>query len=182
MYRNTEASWRPRRHPVRRKAPAGLQAWLDEPGSLTARLRRSVPGGLVVTVLVERWGRPSQDEARAVALPDGRHARIREVLLGSRDTAWIYARTIMPPEALAGDGRRLARLGRTPLGGALFRGRSVVRGPLSIARLTRRDPLARRVPGGGAGYWARRSRLWYGDAGLLVTEVFLPPLLRYLED
>ncbi|ABI57779.1 chorismate--pyruvate lyase family protein [Alkalilimnicola ehrlichii MLHE-1] len=182
MYRNKEASWWPRRHPSRRRVPRGLEAWLDEPGSLTARLRRSVPGGLEVTVLVERWGRPSIDEARAVELSDGRHARIREVLLGSRDQAWIYARTIMPPEALAGDGRRLARLGRTPLGGALFRGRTVARGPLSIARLGPRDPLAARVPGGGAGCWARRSRLWYGNAGLLVTEVFLPPLLQSLED
>ncbi len=178
--------WRPRRDPLRRAAPAGLQVWLEDTASLTARLRRFCANELRVQVLREYWTRPSTDEARLLGLAPGCYARLREVLLMCGDTPWVYARTVIPLATLRGRQRSLLRLGSRPLGSVLFSRRQVRRSPLQIRRLREGDALLTAVrahAAGGPGLWARRSALHFSGCGLLVTEVFLPQLVaRVVEE
>lgn len=179
-----KSNWRPPHDPLRRRAPAGLLPWLEEQGSLTARIRRFCCGRMRVRVLREYWGRPTHDEAQALRLTNGRYVRIREVLLMCEDTAWVYARTVMPLQTLRGRQRSLLMLGTRPLGSVLFGRLSVWRSPLNIRRLRDGDALlaaVHRSGESGQDLWARRSVLRFSGRALLVTEVFLPALLTRLE-
>jgi chorismate--pyruvate lyase len=163
-------------------APPGLRRWLDEPGSLTRRLRRHCGDQFCVRVLHTGWGRPWPDEARRLGIPFGERVWVREVILGERDRPWLHARSIIPAAALRGPLRRLRDLGSRPLGSVLFGRYPVRRGAIEVARLDRRDGLHRltaaRVAVTGGTLWARRSVFAIAGRGLLVTEVFLPALLE----
>ena len=152
-----------------------MKPWLDEPGSLTRRLRRACAGRLHVTVLRESWGRPFADEAWRLRLRPGARVWCREVLLGCADEPQIFARSVIAPSALRGRYRQLRRLGGRPLGGMLFGRVPVRRGTIEICRLGPDDPLHRHASV-AARPWARRSVFSVGSKSLLVTEVFLPAL------
>lgn len=160
--------------------PPGLRPWLNEPGSLTRRLRALAGEGFTVRVCTEGWGRPWLDERRRLGLPARRRAWLREVVLGRGTEPWICARSVMPETTLRGPLRRLRSLGAQPLGSMLFGHFAVVRGPIEVARLGRTDALEQRARllAGRPGEWARRSVFRIGGRPLLVTEVFLPPLLE----
>lgn len=172
--------WRPPAVPVGATVPARLRPWLNEPGSLTRRLRYMAGGAFTVRVCTERWGRPWLDERRRLGLTPRRRAWLREVVLGCGEQPWIVARSVMPEPTLGGPLRRLRGLGARPLGSVLFGHYAVVRGPIEVARLDDGDALAVRAAGlgGQPGEWARRSVFRIGGRPLLVTEVFLPPLLE----
>ncbi|WP_440996405.1 chorismate--pyruvate lyase family protein [Arhodomonas sp. SL1] len=161
-----------------------LRQWIETPGSLTARMRRRCGSGFHVVVLGEHWGRPWRDEAMRLGIRTGRHTWIREVLLCNGAEPWIYARSVIPPETLAGPLRRLRRLGRTPLGRVLFGRYPIRRGPIEVARLGTADGLCRRAleQAGVRPRWARRSVFRAGDRALLVSEAFLPPLREHSDD
>lgn len=165
--------------------PAGLRRWLDEPGSLTRRLRRHCGERFRVRVLYEGWGRPWPDEARRLGIPFGRRVWVREVTLGELNRPWMHARSIIPARVLKGPLRRLRHLGVRPLGSVLFGRYPLRRGPIEVARLTPKDALHRltvaRVDIAGETLWARRSVFRIAGRGLLVTEVFLPALLHAAE-
>lgn len=171
--------WRARRLPLQRLAPPALRPWLDEPGSLTRRIRRSCSGCFHVEVLREQWGPPFLDEAFRLGLRPGHWVWLREVLLCCGDSAWVYARSVIPRQSLRGRLCRLQQLGRQPLGSILFGRHPVSRGKIEIARLTAGDGLYRqaaRSTTAAPGCWARRSVFHIAGRPLLVTEVFLPKL------
>jgi chorismate lyase len=179
------SNWRPRRDPLRRRVPSRLRPWLEDAGSLTARIQHFCHGGLRVRVLSERWAYPAPDEAQALALRAGVLVRVREVLLTCRGVPLVYARTAMPLSSLTGRGRALLRLGTRPLGSVLFDRLSVERSPLLIRQLRAGDRLLARVQtviAAPPGLWARRSLLSFSGRRLLVTEVFLPELVGRLSD
>ncbi len=147
--------------------PADLSSWLDEPGSLTARLVALAHGHFRVQVLTEGWARPTREECRCLGLSGREYAWVREVVLIGHDQVWVQARSILPRSSLAGVGRRLTRLGNRSLGGLLFRDPALQRGDINTARLT----LA------GQTVWARRSKLMLHGHPVLVAEAFLPALL-----
>ncbi|MCO6441125.1 MAG: chorismate lyase [Nitrococcus mobilis] len=172
--------WRPRRLPLQRRALPLLRRWLDEPGSLTRRIRRSCPGCFYVEVLCERWGSPFLDEARRLGLRHKNRVWLREVLLCCGDSAWVYGRSVIPRQTLQGRLRGLQRLGRQPLGSVLFKRYPLSRGKIEIARLAADDGLYRQVVRSVAvapGCWVRRSVFHVAEHPLLVTEVFLPALV-----
>lgn len=172
--------WRARRLPLQRLAPPLLRQWLDEPGSLTRRIRHSCSGCFHVEVLREQWGPPFLDEALRLGLRPGRWVWLREVLLCCGDDAWIYARSIIPRQSLQGPLRRLQQLGRQPLGSILFGRHPVSRGKIEIACLTASDGLYRQAARSAVvapGCWTRRSVFHIAGRPLLVTEVFLPELV-----
>ena len=168
----TTGTWHPRRAPFAPGVPARLKPWLDEPGSLTRRLRRAFRGQLQVQVLRQQWSRPFADEAWRLGLRPGSRVWCREVLLGSREQPWIFARSVIAPRALRGRYRQLRRLGGRPLGAMLFGRVPVRRGAIEVCRLLPDDGLRRRAPG-DTPVWARRSVFQVGSKSLLVTEVFL---------
>jgi chorismate--pyruvate lyase len=173
--------WRSRLFPGPRNSR--LASWLTEPGSLTARCE----GGcrhFRVRVLAQGRARPMADEAGLFGLPRGQEkAWAREVLLECDGVPVIYAHTVLSATPRGRMTRWLAGLGSRSLGSLLFAHPGFSRGPIEYRRLDRRHPLFRRAAQALAGdrasqLWARRSAHSLGDQTVLVTEVFLPNLLR----
>lgn len=159
--------WRALTRPSQLAAPQPWRNWLLDRGSLTQRLISASHGRFRVRLLSLRHGRPTRSEARALGLPPGRLALIREVELLGNDEPWVYARSVFPVDTLTGPQRRLRGIGSRSLGTLLFREPSMRREPLQISTL--------RLPGGER-LWARRSVFRVAGKPLLVCEVFLPPL------
>ncbi len=173
--------WRPRSVPMVPPPPGRLRDWLDEPGSLTARLRQIARDGLQVRVLHERWGRAWPDENARLGSQAMRWHWLREVLLCNGQTPYVYARSVIPLQSLRGPLSRLRQLGRQPLGSLLFGRYPVVRGAIEVARVGHCSRLGQRALAQGARpEWARRSVFHIGGRPLLVTEVFLSPLIEEL--
>ncbi len=160
-------------------APAWLHPWLTDPASLTARIVARC-GTFRVVVLNETLLRPCPDERAWIALPPGRLAWTREVLLLADEAPVVFAHSVLVPRDLAGAWRMARAIGVRPLGAALFADPDVRRGPIFSARLSPAHPLHRRaclalgetLPT----LWARRSRFSRQGRPLLVTEVFLPAI------
>ncbi|MCK7542670.1 chorismate lyase [Marinobacter bryozoorum] len=143
--------------------------WLQAEGSLTRHLQLRCRHSFHVEVANEGFATPSLEEALTLGIPQRRQAWVREVRLCGDGTPWVLARTIIPLATLAGRGRRLRHLGRTPLGAWLFSHRGWSRGPLQTGLC--------RPPSPEQPWCARRSVFASKDHRLLVGEYFLPPLL-----
>lgn len=173
--------WRPRGVPGAAPRPGVLRDWLDEPGSLTRRLRGRAGTAFRVEVIAEHWSRPWPDERQRLRMPGPAWAWTREVRLGNGDRPWVYARSVIPRRSLNGPLRRLRALGRQPLGALLFGRYPVVRGPIEVAPVPCHSRLGRRALAQGVQpRWARRSVFMIAGRPLLVTEVFLQPLIEEL--
>lgn len=164
-------------------APKAIRSWLEEPGSLTSRLRKAVGAGFGVRLLGQRWVRPFADEAALLELPPRRRALVREVLLHCHGRPLVLARTVIPPHTLRGIYCGLAHLGNRPLGELLFAYRGLQRSHLEAARATQADwrhSIARQfdieTP-----VWGRRSLYQVGRVSLTVCEFFLPSVLSLPE-
>lgn len=155
--------------------------WLIDNGSLTRALKRRCPE-LRVMRLRQGPGIPHRDEHRPLKLQLRRLCLIRDVLLTCAGRPLVYAHSVIPLDGLAGPWRNLSRLGNRPLGEALFADPQVVRGPLQFIRLDDRHPLyraaIRHINGKPRALWARRSVFARDDHPILVSEVFLPEVLR----
>lgn len=185
MSRPSAGNWRPRRLPAS-APPAALKPWLDEPGSLTARLRDLAGAQFNVQPLEQRWSKAWPDERRRLLIRGREHAWLREVLLCQANEPLVYARSVIPAATLRGPLQRLRRLGATPLGTLLFGRYRIIRGPISVAWLNADSRLAQRAAQAAGlstgSMWARRSVFAISGRELLVTEVFLPSLIRELND
>jgi len=182
-----EPVWRSKDALVQHRVPAGLQDWLFDPTSLTARLVAMCPGRFRVEVIAQGWKRPMFNEARRLGMKPDQAALVREVYLYCDQRPWVFARTIIPHRTLRGPQRYLAHLGDRPLGSVLFADASMRRDPVEVACI---QPVHRlyatataallaepnRDPG-DAPIWGRRSVFYTGGKSLLVSEVFLPALL-----
>jgi chorismate--pyruvate lyase len=172
-----DAHW-PRRLPA---VPREYRLWLDHRGSLTRRIEQRC-SAFRVKVLSQGRARVNRDEG--VVWPYGlqRMAWVREVYLVCRRTPVVFAHSVIDPRALHGAWRRLARLGNRPLGAALFADPRIRRFPLRQRKLNRGHPLYRRACAAlrrrPPHLWARRSLFTLRGMPILVTEVFLPGILR----
>lgn len=168
------ATWgRVRQHDL----PGGIEHWLRDRGSLTARLKSASGGQFRVNLLSQGWARPLDSERRLLGMRQGSIAIVREVELVCGGVPWVFARTLMPVRSLTGPTRRLAMLGTRPLGEVLFADPSMRRGVTEMARLvpgcclfasaTQHLPEAKVI-------WGRRTLFHLSDKPLLVNEIFLP--------
>lgn len=161
--------------------PERYRAWLNDRGSLTRRVEQRC-SAFTVKLLGQRRARANPDER--VIWPHGRRrfAWVREVYLVCRRTPVVYAHSVVDPKALRGAWRGLRGLGERPLGAALFADPRIRRFPLRYRKLNRCHLLYRRacamLRARPAHLWARRSLFSRHGATLLVTEVFLPGVLR----
>ena len=159
----------------------GLQPWLIDNGSLTARLQLRYSHFAVKPVAV-KYAKPIYDEAALLHLPAYKVALIREVLLIGNNQPVVFAHSVLPRASLRGAWNRLGRLGNKPLGATLFANPKVKRTPLEYKKLPRHHPISMRVAEhmqkSPKALWARRSIFSLNCAKILVTEVFLEELLK----
>lgn len=171
------SKWRP--HLGGRPESSILRSWLTEPGSLTARCQQA-SRGFRVRLLRFGKGRALADEAIDGGC-DGAPAWVREVALECDGRPVIFAHTTL---AASGNGRLtrwMKRLGTRSLGSLLFAYPGFERGPIEFLRLDARHPLFLRAAtlcSPPKNLWARRSLHRLGLQQVLVTEVFLPDIVR----
>jgi chorismate--pyruvate lyase len=152
----------------------GYHTWLADNGSLTRRLQTCC-SDFAVTNVHQYWAKPMPDEAALLGLRAGQTALIREVWLHSGVTPVVFARSILPRHSLRGTWYKLGDLGDRPLGAALFADERVIRRPLSFRKLSAHHPLRKRA---SSARWARRSVFIRDKRSILVTEAFLPKVLK----
>jgi chorismate--pyruvate lyase len=175
-----EPVWQPGER-LRRHALNALERdWLLDDSSLTRRLQQACAGRFHVEVISQRLERPMLSEARALGRPPREIALVRQVRLHCAAQAWVFARTVVPLPSLEGGLKRLTLLGCRPLGAVLFADPKMRRQPLEIARITPRHRLHRMAAASepDARLWGRRSVFTLQGNPLLVSEFFLPTLLR----
>lgn len=148
--------------------PRCWKGWLEEPGSLTRRLKRLAQGSFAVKVINEYWGVADSSECRALSLRYKQWVYIREVELWGRGQCWVKAKTLIPKSSFRGSLVSLRSIGSQPLGERLFSDPQISRGNIEITYCN----------DGGEPVWARRSLFSLGKQSLLVTEVFMPCLLE----
>ena len=176
------------RHVGAVNAPPAVRAWLTEPGSLTARLIAH-SDAFRVQRLHQHTALCLRDEALAIGMARPGRVLEREVLLRCDGQAVVFAHTVVPLSDSATDWPLFGGLGERSLGSTLFYDPLVRRGQLEFARLRGGHPLVRRaIAALGAGvhvppaYYARRCLYRRHQGSLLVTEVFLPPVLALQPD
>lgn len=156
------------------------RAWLTDRGSLTARIASRYPR-VRVEVLYQGFRRANRDE-RFVFAAGAARVLVREVFLLCGDTPVVFAHTVVDPRDLSGAWRGILKLGNRPLGAALFADPQIERHPLRQKRIGPHHELHVRVRSflrdTPARLWARRSLFRLRDSPILVTEVFLPGILR----
>lgn len=109
-------------------------------------------------------------------------ALVREVYLRCDETPVVFAHSVVRREHLRGAWRSLGRLGSRSLGTMLFTNPLIERTPLVFRKLKPHHPLFERackqLPARPLHLWARRSLFILQQQPILVTEVFLPAILR----
>lgn len=161
-------NWRSYRRLIGHTIPPHWQAWLQDNGSLTQRLIQASNGHFSVRVVSNQWGIPSLSESQALHIAPRQSAIIREVELVCHGQVWVCARSIIPHSILNGRLRKFKNIGRQPLGALLFKHTNMRRGALEVACLEQ--------GGQTRAHWARRSVFYLDNKGILVTEVFMPPM------
>ena len=158
-----------------------LQPWLIDSGSLTTRLQQRYIKFAVKPVVV-KYAKPIADESALLHFPAHKTALIREVLLMGNNQPVVFAHSVLPRESLRGAWNGLGRLGNKPLGATLFANPVVKRTPLSYKKLSPHHKLFQHATAHltikPTHLWARRSIFSLNRARILVTEVFLPQLLK----
>jgi chorismate lyase len=155
--------------------------WLTDRGSLTQRLRARCAAFRVRPVR-QGLDRPLEDERAYFDLRRGELALVREVYLYCNETPVVFAHSVLDADDLEGVWNPVSRQGERPLGEALFSDPRVARARLEYCQLGRHHALHARacamLPEPPARLWARRSLFTLCSRPLLVTEVFLPAVLR----
>jgi chorismate--pyruvate lyase len=160
-----------------------MRDWLTTPGSLTARLVAH-SRQFRVQRLHQASAMCLPDEARAVGMRRPGRVLEREVLLRCDGEPVVYAHTIVTASSTATDWPLFSALGERSLGTTLFYDPLVKRGQLEFARIRAGHPLLMRANAALGGslrdkvYYARRCVYRRHQGLLLVTEVFLPSVLR----
>ena len=155
----------------------GLQNWLTDNSSLTARLKHRYSHFAVKPIAV-KYGKSIQDEAALLHFPEHTTVLIREVLLMGNNQPVVFAHSVLPRTSLRGAWHGLGRLGNKPLGATLFANPKVQRTALSYKKLSPIHVLYQRATihlANKPNYlWARRSIFSLNCANIMVTEIFLP--------
>ncbi|MGO4999613.1 chorismate--pyruvate lyase family protein [Oceanisphaera sp. W20_SRM_FM3] len=155
-----------------------LNDWLQDTGSLTARLRLHCKQ-FRVQLLSTQGVSLTQSQAHWLGET---HAYCREVLLLCDEQPWVYASSLYSSAALEAL-PALGGLGQKALGELLFEHPQLVRSRFEFAQLTAAESqqlvlqVHPHLPASTTSSpWARRSVLAIPEARVLVSELFcLPP-------
>jgi len=176
---HTRLNWYSQQHCLHKRIKPQRRDWLLDRGSLTARLVDRCGDGFSVRLLSLRRASPAFDETVVLGMQSRAQALVREVLLCCNDKPLVYARTIIPLSSMRGALRGLALLGNRPLGAVLFSDPSMKRQPVEVALLHSAHVYHERIDEiTEEPVWGRRSVFTLKDEKLLVSEFFLPELLK----
>lgn len=160
---------------------AGLAPWLRDHGSLTQRIQQRCTH-FAVRGVRSGLARIAFDESALLGIAPQRFAWSREVFLHADDQPVVFAHSALAREHLRGAWAAVRSLGSKPLGALLFAHPLVEREPLHYKALCSNHPLYKSATAvlkdPPNRLWARRSLFHLHGAPLLVTEVFLPEILR----
>lgn len=173
--------------------------WLHDQGSLSRRIQQRCEQ-FVVQPVRNGLARIAFDEATLLGIAPHRLAWSREVFLYADEQPVVFAHSTCAHEHLRDAWQAMRGLGNRSLGSLLFTHPLVIRQPLHYKTLRAHHPLyAGLISAQGcknpcgvtrqAGLqpdlsdipdllWARRSLFYLHNAPLLVTEVFLPHILK----
>lgn len=154
--------------------PPKLFAWLSDSGSFMQRLKRHGVENAQIRILKEGWSFGGSLERTILSLPFLTFTWVREVVIYSDDTTWMFARTVIPRKTLTGKERELRYLKTRSLGSLLFSYSDLVRSEFSYFQV---DPDKEwNIKCMKDGVWGRRSLFTFSGKSLLLTEVFSPEL------
>lgn len=160
---------------------AALHPWLHDHGSLTQRIQQRCERFSVQPVR-SGLARIAFDEAAILGIAPHHLAYSREVFLLADGKPVVFAHSTTACEHLRSAWKAMSGLGNRSLGSLLFTHPLVIRQPLRFKALRSHHPLYRSATQtlGTAPdtLWARRSLFTLHGAPLLVTEVFLPQILK----
>lgn len=154
-----------------------LYSWLFDTSSLTARLLTRCDNNFSVRVITQSWQKLNPDDAAAMVLHNVHSALVRQVLLCRGDKPLVYAKTVIPATTIQGAQRRYANMGNRPLGAMLFADRTMRREVVEVSVLPV-EHAANRYTSFKQPIWGRRSVFRVANKPLLVSEYFLPELLK----
>ncbi len=171
---------------MRLHCPPLLHEWLQDTGSLTARLIAQSQGRFSVEVLLQGFGKIRLDERHALMLNKQRLNKhqailIREVILYGNNQPWIFARSLLPLSSLTGRLRQLRKTSRKPLGAFLFKQPQLQRSAIEIARINPKHHYLPKQFHLNQPVWGRRSVFFVDQKPLLVSEVFLPDFVKSIQ-
>jgi chorismate--pyruvate lyase len=159
---------------------AALIPWLHDHGSLTKRIQQRCDQ-FSVNPVRSGLARIAYNESALLGIAPQQLAYSREVFLYANGKPVVFAHSTCAVRHLRGVWSSITGLGSKSLGTMLFTHPMVVRKPLHFKTLRPQHPLYRstaalqKLP---SILWARRSLFYLHDAPLLVTEVFLPEILK----
>ncbi len=154
---------------LQQKMSSQMHSWLLDRDSLTKRIIEhcsSQKNKFRVEVLKQGKNLPNVSDMLALGMNTRQWVYTREVLLYCGNTPVVYAKTVIPLQTLTGEQRKLAFLGKRPLGAYLFSQPNLLRTPIEIAQCWHQNQQL----------WARRSAFYLENKPLLVYEVFLSGL------
>lgn len=173
-------------------APAHMRAWLLHPASLTSLLRQRC-AEFAVRPVFEAVAPAGRDEHRGLRLGRTQPAWVREVQLLCDGIPVVFAHSVVAQRHVRGAWRGLTGLGSRSLGDVLFSDPKVERKAFGFRCLNVAHALHGRAAqplgdsqeialgssqGLSQGLWARRSLFVLQGQSILVTEVFLPAVLK----
>lgn len=140
--------------------PEYIREWLEDMGSLTAKLKESYPS-LNVELLKQEWINATEIVGTSIALDDHSDylSWLREVILKNNEQPLIFAQTFIPQQTVKFIAKPLLTIGERPIGEWLFT-QPLVRKNLEW----KQEPLN--------GYYARRSILELSGYPLEIREMF----------
>jgi chorismate--pyruvate lyase len=160
---------------------AGYAPWLHDHGSLTRRIQQRCEK-FHVRNFYTGLNMASRDELSILNVPRRQQIYTREVFLYADNEPVVFAHSVVAAQHLRGAWHALQHLGSRPLGALLFSHPLVQRAPLRYSVLKPDHPLYRHATAAlttpPQRLWARRSVFSLQGAPLLVTEVFLPGILK----
>ncbi len=161
--------------------PPTQRAWLQHPGSLSARLRTL--GKFSVVLVHEAADCANDDDANALSAKPGAAIWRRDVVLLVDDEPVVSAHSVTPLGESTRNWRALRALGTQPLADILYDNPTVTRSAIQFRSLEPPDPLFVQAAAvspahSSAPLWARRSVFIRNLAPLAVAECFLPALWR----
>ena len=112
-----------------------------------------------------------------MALHNVHSALVRQVFLCRGDKPLVYATTVIPATTIQGAQRRYANMGNRPLGAMLFADRTMRREVVEVSILPL-EHAANQYANFKQPIWGRRSVFRVANKPLLVSEYFLPELLK----
>jgi len=153
---------------------------LSVQSSLTEQIRAACRN-FEVRVLRQAFVFPRHDELALLGLARGTLVRGREVLLVADGIPVVFARSLVLPCPRRGGWHRWQGLGCRPLGELLFDDPQIRQGGLHYRRLKSEDVQQRMATAELSGLgrlWARRRLFSCSGKPLLLTELFLPEIVK----